>query len=174
MPYPALPYRSLADHTLPYTAFPYPCPSSPFPFLTRGGRGGRALFLYEKISCLEETGDDLSQALPLFSRRRAPEAKDLVELSRGFDRTGIRGFFGFILPLILDSICHGAAPRVFAPNTIAMLQKEGMTFRRIRCRKALDRVMQAFLVGAAAAAVLVAARAAFARVLVPLAAAFLR
>lgn len=125
-------------------------------------------------SCLEETGDDLSQALPLFSRRRAPEAKDLVELSRGFDRTGIRGFFGFILPLILDSICHGAAPRIFAPNTIAILQREGMTFRRIRYRKALDRVMQAFLVGAAAAAVLVAARAAFTGVLLPLVAAFVR
>ena len=49
-----------------------------------------------------------------------------------------------------------------------------MTFRRIRYRKALDRVMQAFLVGAAAAAVLVAARAAFGGVLLPLAAAFVR
>lgn len=49
-----------------------------------------------------------------------------------------------------------------------------MTFRQIRLRKALDRVMQACLAGAAAAAVLVAAKAAFGAVLVPLAAAFLK
>lgn len=63
---------------------------------------------------------------------------------------------------------------MFAPNTIAILQRDGMTFRQIRLRKALDRVMQACLAGAAAAAVLVAAKAAFGAVLVPLAAAFLK
>ncbi|CAM9653096.1 unnamed protein product, partial [Sphacelaria rigidula] len=93
-------------------------------------------------SCLEETGDDLSKALPLYSRRRAPEAKDLVKLSRGFDRTGIAGLFGFILPLIVDSISHKLAPAIFAPNTIAFLQKEGFTFRQIRLRKLLDRFSQ--------------------------------
>lgn len=98
--------------------------------------------------CLEESGDDLAAALPLYSRLRAPEAKNLVELSRGFDRTGVAGFFGFILPLILDSVFHGALPRVFAPNTIAFLQKEGVTFRHIRMRKALDRVMQGAVLGA--------------------------
>lgn len=102
----------------------------------------------DKKRCLEETGDDLKAALPLYSRRRAPEAKDLVELSRGFDRTGVAGFLGFILPLILDSIFHGAAPKVFAPNTIAFLQREETTFRYIRMRKALDRVMQGAVLGA--------------------------
>ncbi|CAM9907415.1 unnamed protein product [Ectocarpus fasciculatus] len=108
-------------------------------------------------SCLEETGDDLAAALPLYSRRRAPEAKDLVELSRGFDRTGVAGFFGFILPLILDSVFHNAVPKVFAPNTIAFLQREGTTFRGIRLRKGLDRVMQGAVllaVGVAAASAL--------------------
>eukprot|EP00752_Nemacystus_decipiens_P008568 g7652.t1 len=110
-------------------------------------------------SCLEETGDDLKAALPLYSRRRAPEAKDLVELSRGFDRTGVKGFLGFILPLIVDSVFHRAAPRVFAPNTIAFLQTQGITFRYIRLRKALDRVMQAAVFGAVGAAALVGLRA---------------
>lgn len=97
--------------------------------------------------CLEETGDDLSKALPMYSRMRASEAKDLVELSRGFDRTGVTGFFGFVVPLILDSIFHTAAPAIFAPNTIAFLQKEGTTFRQIRLRKGLDRVMQGVVLG---------------------------
>lgn len=118
--------------------------------------------------CLEETGDDLKAALPLYSRRRAPEAKDLVELSRGFDRTGVKGFLGFILPLILDSIFHGAAPRVFAPNTIAFLQKEGTTFRYIRLRKALDRIMQGAVLGAVGAAAFVGLRMGV-RALAPLA-----
>lgn len=109
--------------------------------------------------CLEESGDDLAAALPLYSRLRAPEARDLVELSRGFDRTGVAGFFGFILPLIVDSIFHGALPSVFAPNTIAFLQREGFTFRSIRRRKALDRVMQAAVLGAAGAATFAALRA---------------
>lgn len=75
-----------------------------------------------------------------------------MQLSRGFDRTGVAGFLGFILPLILDSVFHGAAPKVFAPNTIAFLQKEGTTFRYIRLRKALDRVMQGVVLGAAGVA----------------------
>ncbi|CBJ26418.1 Kynurenine 3-Monooxygenase [Ectocarpus siliculosus] len=108
--------------------------------------------------CLEETGDDLAAALPLYSRRRAPEAKDLVELSRGFDRTGVAGFFGFILPLILDSVFHNALPKVFAPNTIAFLQREGITFRGIRRRKGLDRVMQGVVLMAAGVAAVSALR----------------
>ena len=46
----------------------------------------------------------------------------LVQLSRSFDRSGARGFATFIGPLILDGIFHGAFPRLFAPNTLAMLQ----------------------------------------------------
>lgn len=109
--------------------------------------------------CLNETGDDLSKALPLYSSLRAPEAKDLVELSRGFDRTGVAGMLGFVLPLILDSICHKAAPWLFAPNTIAFLQREGTTFRSIRLRKALDRVMQGVLLAGVGAAVFAGCRA---------------
>lgn len=109
--------------------------------------------------CLEESGDDLAAALPLYSRLRAPEARNLVELSRGFDRTGVAGFFGFILPLVVDSVFHGALPSVFAPNTIAFMQKEGLTFRSIRRRKTLDRVLQAAVVGAAGVAAFAALRA---------------
>lgn len=111
--------------------------------------------------CLEENKDDLSKALPLYSRRRAPEAKDLVELSRGFDRTGVSGFFGFVLPLIVDSICHKLAPAVFAPNTISFLQREEMTFRDIRLRKMVDRVSQGVLLAAAVGVVFGGARVAW-------------
>lgn len=90
-----------------------------------------------------------------------------MELSRGFDRTGVKGFLGFILPLILDSVFHGAAPRVFAPNSIAFLQTQGVTFRYIRLRKALDRVMQGAVLGAVGVAAFAALRVG-ARALAPL------
>lgn len=118
--------------------------------------------------CLQETGDDLSRALPLYSRRRAPEAKHIVELSRGFDRTGIPGFFGFILPLIVDSICHKFAPAVFAPNTISFLQQDSYTFRQIRLRKTLDRIYQGALFAALVGIVSMGARSAWAGFGVPL------
>ena len=57
-----------------------------------------------------------------FNEDRGGEAKALVKLSRGFDRPGTIGFATFILPLILDGIFHGMMPRIFSPNTIAMLQ----------------------------------------------------
>jgi len=43
-------------------------------------------------------------------------------LHRSFDLGGWRSFALFIGPLILDGIFHGIAPRLFAPNTLAMLQ----------------------------------------------------
>ena len=63
-----------------------------------------------------------AEAADSFNRERGGEAKALVKLSRGFDRPGSLGFATFILPLILDGIFHGLAPKLFSPNTIAMLQ----------------------------------------------------
>lgn len=119
--------------------------------------------------CLEETGDDLSNALPLYSYRRAPEARVVVEMSREFDRTGIVGFFTFILPLILDVTCNKIAPSIFASNTISCLQQEGVTFQQIRRRKWLDRAMQAALLVSVGFALLGAVRAVGLNVVVPLA-----
>merc|ERR1719454_1219022 len=95
--------------------------------------------------CLDshETGAD---ALKAFSRARAPEAKALVQISRGFDRPGFRGFVSFILPIILDSIFHAKFPKIFGPNTIASLQRRD-TFVRVRWNKRRDRLLQVAVLG---------------------------
>jgi 2-polyprenyl-6-methoxyphenol hydroxylase-like FAD-dependent oxidoreductase len=93
-------------------------------------------------------GDDKNaewqSALPLFSQRRAADSKALVDISRGFDG----GFLTFVLPLILDGVFHKAFPKLFSPNTIAMLQKEDWTFSRIQRRKRTERVAQAGILAA--------------------------
>lgn len=71
----------------------------------------------------------IASAVASFSKLRATEASALVRVSRSFDRPGALGFLTFVLPLILDGIFHGVAPAVFGPNTIAMLQRDGLTFQ---------------------------------------------
>ena len=53
-----------------------------------------------------------------------------------------------MLPLILDGVFHKAFPKLFSPNTIAMLQKEDWTFSRIQRRKRTERVAQAGILAA--------------------------
>jgi 2-polyprenyl-6-methoxyphenol hydroxylase-like FAD-dependent oxidoreductase len=96
-------------------------------------------FLSEAITA---TNGDLTAAVHKFSRERAGEAKALVRISRELDRPGKVGFVTFVLPLILDSVFHKLAPKVFAPNVISMLQKEGYGFRRVARRKRTDRMLQ--------------------------------
>ena len=74
----------------------------------------------------------MQAAVVNFSRQRAGEAKALVQISREFDRPGFVGFLTFILPLILDGVFSGIAPKIFSPNTIAMLQRDGLTFQQVR------------------------------------------
>ena len=110
-------------------------------------------------ACLDEAagkGEDLdgnvprwTSALPLFSARRAADAKALVDISRGFDG----GFLTFVLPLILDGVFHKALPKVFMPNTIQMLQKEDWTFSRVASRKRAERVAQTAILSTLLAAV---------------------
>jgi len=92
-------------------------------------------------------GDDKNaewqSALPLFSQRRAADSKALVDISRGFDG----GFLTFVLPLILDGVFHKAFPKLFSPNTIAMLQKEDLTFSQVQRRKRLERTAQVGILG---------------------------
>ncbi len=95
--------------------------------------------------------DNLSEAVHLFSKQRAPEAVALVKVSRELDRPGKLGFITFILPIILDSIFHKLAPKLFEPNNIQMLQRTGYSFCRLQKRKRLDRIMQAAIIGTAVA-----------------------
>jgi kynurenine 3-monooxygenase len=91
--------------------------------------------------------EKISDAIQLFSRHRAPESKTLVRISRDLDRPGKLGFIMFILPIILDSIFHKLAPRLFRPNVITMLQREAFTFQGLARRKRLDRMLQVLILG---------------------------
>ncbi|GAB5037954.1 fad dependent oxidoreductase [Nannochloropsis oceanica] len=103
--------------------------------------------------CLEETGDDLAKALPLFSSRIAPQAKALVEFQASFDYDAktTEGFLRFILPLILDGIFHRYFPTIFAPNGIRLLQDHRSSFTQTRRRKRRDRIGQVLVIGTVAA-----------------------
>ena len=98
--------------------------------------------------CLDDSPcDKPGPALEAFSSKRAGEARALVRLSRGLDRPGLLGFVSFVLPIILDGIFHKALPKVFAPNTIALLQRDGITFAQVAAKKRIDRALQVLLVG---------------------------
>ena len=97
----------------------------------------------------DSSASSWTSALPLFSARRAADAKALVDISRGFDG----GFLTFVLPLILDGIFHKALPGLFMPNTIQMLQKEDWTFSRVARRKRTERVAQVAILSTLLAAV---------------------
>lgn len=84
----------------------------------------------------------MKEATQLFSKERADESKALVQISREIDRPGLLGVFTFIMPLVIDSIFNKLAPKLFSPNTIAMLQKSENTFQGIRRRKRLERLGQ--------------------------------
>ena len=103
---------------------------------------------FEDVKALGDALDaqpTVGGALSAYSAARAPEARCLVEISRSFDRGGLLAFLTFILPLILDGVFHGLLPKVFAPNTLAMLQKPELSFRHIRWRKRADRAAQVAL-----------------------------
>lgn len=106
----------------------------------------------EDVQVLGEAIDSTStiaEAIHLFSKKRAKEAEVLVKLSRGLDHPGTLGTLRFIVPLIVDSIFHNIAPWLFAPNTLAMFQKEGITFVGIRRRKLIDRLGQSVVLAGA-------------------------
>lgn len=105
-----------------------------------------------------DSTDNLSDAVRLFSKERAPEAAALVKVSRELDRPGKLGFITFILPIILDSIFHKLAPKVFETNNIQMLQRTGYSFCRLQKRKRLDRIMQVPIIGTTVTGMFVAAR----------------
>jgi len=91
--------------------------------------------------CIECTSS-MKESTHLFSKERAEESKALVQISRKLDRPGLLGVFTFIMPLVVDSIFNKLAPRIFSPNTIAMLQKSENTFCGLRRRKRMERVGQ--------------------------------
>ncbi len=100
-----------------------------------------------------ESTDSIKSAVELFSKKRAKESRSLVKLSRELDRPGKLGLLTFLIPIIMDGIFHKLLPKVFAPNTISLLQKEGITFTGVRRRKRLDRLGQLALIGVTASGV---------------------
>ena len=96
---------------------------------------------------LEDKSLKVGEVVKEFSHRRAKESEVLVKISRDLDRPGKLGFFTFLLPLILDSIFNKIAPKVFAPNIISMLQRDGVDFRGVQRRKNMDRVGQVLVLG---------------------------
>ena len=110
---------------------------------------------FEDVVALGRALDEaptVGSALRRYSSRRAPEARVLVSLSRSFDFRGLRSFASFIGPIILDGIFHSALPAVFAPNTLAMLQKPELSFVHVRWRKRADRALQLALLATLATA----------------------
>uniref|UniRef100_A0A383WGF8 FAD-binding domain-containing protein n=1 Tax=Tetradesmus obliquus TaxID=3088 RepID=A0A383WGF8_TETOB len=93
---------------------------------------------------LDETDDDAGAAVRRYSQLRAKDAEALVVLSHSLDG----GFTTFVGPLILDSMLHKLAPKIFSPNIIASLQNEAWSFAQIRARKRWDRALQVGLLAA--------------------------
>jgi kynurenine 3-monooxygenase len=102
--------------------------------------------------------DSLPEAVHEYSRQRSAEAKTLVRISRELDRPGKIGFVTFILPIILDSIFSGLAPKLFAPNIIAMLQRPEYSFQELARRKRRDRLLQVTIITAGLAGFVTAAK----------------
>lgn len=96
--------------------------------------------------CLDETKDNVSKAISLFSEKRASDSEAMVSISRNMDRPGKLFFINFLIPLILDGIFSKLAPKIFAPNMFQMFQRRDIGFTQIRNRKRLDRVMQSSVI----------------------------
>ena len=88
-------------------------------------------------STITSLSTDMASALTLYSQKRAKEAKAMVTLSRSLDG----GFFTFVLPLIIDSVCNKYLPALFSKNTIAMLQNEKVTFNYVLKRKRAGKII---------------------------------
>ena len=71
----------------------------------------------------------------------------MVKISRQLDRPGTLGILAFIVPLLLDSVFHGLAPKLFEQNALAMFQRLDYDFRSIQRRKRLDRFNQIIVLG---------------------------
>lgn len=109
------------------------------------GQGVNSCFEDVRVldKALEKAGDDVGNALQIYSKSRAADSKALVEISKRLDG----GFLTFVLPLIIDSIFNKACPQLFGVNTISMLQNENLSFSQVQWRKRLDRVLQTIAVG---------------------------
>ena len=81
-----------------------------------------------------------------------------MQISRELDRPGVLGAFTFVIPLILDSIFNKAAPGLFSPNMIAMLQRRDQSFVALQRRKKIERFGQATILGTVAAGLGLGAR----------------
>lgn len=87
---------------------------------------------------------DREAALKAFSHERGPDARAIVKVSHTADQ----GFLFFVLPIILDSFFHKAAPWLFGPTTMRMMQKPNLRPSYVQFKKRLDRVLQVAIIGA--------------------------
>eukprot|EP00548_Thalassiothrix_antarctica_P012517 CAMPEP_0194159742 /NCGR_PEP_ID=MMETSP0152-20130528/78007_1 /TAXON_ID=1049557 /ORGANISM="Thalassiothrix antarctica, Strain L6-D1" /LENGTH=618 /DNA_ID=CAMNT_0038869357 /DNA_START=189 /DNA_END=2045 /DNA_ORIENTATION=+ len=104
-------------------------------------------------AALDEHPTDRAAALFAYTNTRAEEAEALVRISRALDRPGFLGFVTFILPIIMDGIFQNLAPQWFELNTIALLQRDGISFAEVGKIKRRDRLLQIALLVFGAAAV---------------------
>ena len=117
-------------------------------------------------SIIDEKDGDLTKAIETYSKRRSKESHTLVRVSRALDRPGFEGAVKFIIPIILDSIFHRLAPKLFAPNTIVMLQNDEVSFVQAARRKRLDRAAQLAILGSCLAGIIFITRTLFRRLLI--------
>jgi len=112
------------------------------------GLGANSALLDVEVldECLDKTSS-IGDAVKMFSVERAGEAESMVKVSRQLDRPGTLGLLAFIVPLILDSVFHGFAPKIFEANTLAMFQRTDYDFRGIQKRKRIDRINQTLVLG---------------------------
>lgn len=94
--------------------------------------------------CLDSTSS-VPEAVQEYTARRAMDSQVLVRLSRELDRPGTLGIFTFLIPIIMDAIFSKAAPQIFSPNTISMLQRDDITFQEVALKKRTDRFLQVLI-----------------------------
>eukprot|EP00472_Partenskyella_glossopodia_P005191 CAMPEP_0197541010 /NCGR_PEP_ID=MMETSP1318-20131121/66921_1 /TAXON_ID=552666 /ORGANISM="Partenskyella glossopodia, Strain RCC365" /LENGTH=374 /DNA_ID=CAMNT_0043100135 /DNA_START=743 /DNA_END=1867 /DNA_ORIENTATION=+ len=98
----------------------------------------------ELNKALDDSDGVFADALPLYSKRRSPSVKALVEISRSYDREMKNPLqtAAFVIPLILDSTLNKYLPKIFERTALGMMQDERYSFDQIRRRKARDRFVQ--------------------------------
>lgn len=84
----------------------------------------------------------MADALEEYSKRRAPEAKALVELSKVIDRPGLVGFISILVPFLMDALCNKISPSFFAPPIPILINDHSLSFAQIARQKRRDRIIQ--------------------------------
>jgi hypothetical protein len=95
------------------------------------------------VSKDERVQDSRADALQAFTRQHAEDARALVQASHRADQ----GFVYFVLPIILDANFHKAAPWLFSPSTMKLMQLRNWRYSQVQRKKRLDRLLQVAIIG---------------------------